>query len=231
VTADHDPGAKGWAPPPPGDISVRAVVNGLRDALGKAGSLTASGLGEAIEAPARALTRRAAESAVAAPRPLPDQKALARALAERPGTPALGSAAATALAARVARRAGRLKFLARRTPVWVVAAAGPARYASVARGADEVGMVASHLAHRARAAGMEPDAERVRRAAIQIVSGAPVDTGADPRHGPLVLSWLTRAVKAALPFGSGIATRDPSSMAAAAAAVHPAVVARADEVD
>jgi len=205
-------------------------VNGLKTALGRAGSLTASGLGEAVEAPARILTRRAAETAVAAPRPLADEKALARALSERPGSPLLGSTAATALAARIARRFGPLKFLARRTPMWVVAAAGPAFYASVTRGADEVGMVASHLVHSVRAAGMQPDPERVWRAAVQVVSGATVDTGADPRHGPLVLSWLTRAIKAALPFGASVATRDPASLAAAAAAIHPAVVSRADEV-
>jgi hypothetical protein len=218
------------ARPPQDDSSARAVVNGLKVALGRAGSLGAAGLGEAVEVPARALTRRAAESAVAAPRPLAEERALARALAERPGTPAIGSAAATALAAKVAQRFGRLKFLARRTPTWVVAAAGPALYASVTRGADEIAMVASHLAHRARAAGMQPDPERVWRAAVQVVSGTTVDTGADPRHGPLVLSWLTRAVKAALPFGASLATRDPRSMAAAAAAIHPAVLAQADEV-
>ncbi|MEA2716339.1 MAG: hypothetical protein QOI99_656 [Actinomycetota bacterium] len=218
------------ARPPQDDFGAGAVVKGLKTALGRAGSLTATGLGEAVEVPARALTRRAAETAVAAPRPLAEERALARALAERPGTPAIGSAAATALAAKVAQRFGRLKFLARRTPMWVVAAAGPALYASVTRGADEIAMVASHLAHRTRAAGMQPDPERVWRAAVQVVSGTAVDAGADPRHGPLVLSWLTRAVKAALPFGASLATRDPASRAAAAAAIHPAVLARADEV-
>ena len=78
-----------WSPPPPAnDTFVGAVVNGLKAALGKAGSLTLAGLSEAVEAPARALTRRAAETAVAAPRPLADEAALARALAERPGPPA-----------------------------------------------------------------------------------------------------------------------------------------------
>ncbi len=205
-------------------------MNALKAALGKAGALTASGVTEAVDLPVRTLTRRAAESAVAAPRPLSERQALVRALAERPGVPAIGSATASAMAARVARRFGPLKFLTRRTPMWVAAAAGPALYASVTRGANEVGMVASHLVHRARAAGMEPDPERVWRAAVQIVSGATVDTGVDPRHGPLALSWLTRAVKAALPFGASIATRDPESMAAAAAAIPPAVIARADEV-
>ncbi|MEA2686316.1 MAG: hypothetical protein QOE93_1511 [Actinomycetota bacterium] len=222
--------ANAWSPAPADDNAARAVVRALKTALGKAGSLTASGLIEAVEAPARTLGRRAAESAVAAPRPLSDERSLARALAERPGAPLLGNTAAAALAARLARRFGPLKFLTRRTPMWVVAAAGPALYASVNRGADEIGMVASHLVHRIRAAGMQPDPERVRRAAVQIVSGTTVDTGADPSHGPLVLSWLTRAVKAALPFGASISTREPTTMAAAAAAVPPAVVARADEM-
>ncbi len=216
--------------PPQDDGAVKAVVHALKSALGRAGTLTATGLGEAVEAPARALTRRAAEAAVAAPRPLADEKALARALAAGPGSPALGSATAAAMATRVAQRFGPLKFLARRTPLWVVAAAGPAIYSSVTRGGDEVGMVASHLVHRTRAAGMQPDPERVWRAAVQLVSGTTVDTGVDPRHGSLVLSWLKRAVKSALPFGAGVATRDPASLAAAAATLHPASVARADVV-
>ncbi len=212
------------------DSAVKAVVNGLKAALTKAGRVTASGLTDAVDAPVRALTRRAAENAVAAPRPLPDEQALARVLAARPGTPSIGNAAATALAAKVAQRFGKLKFLARRTPMWVIAAVGPALYSSVNRGADEIGMISSHLVHRARAEGMEPDVERVRRAAVQLATGVPVDTGVDARHGPLVLSWLTRALKAALPFGAAVATRDPASLAAATARVSPAVVARADEV-
>ncbi len=216
--------------PGPDEGAVKAVVNGLKAVLGRAGEITAAGLGEAVEAPARALTRRAAENAVSTPRPLADEKALARALAERPSSPALGSATATALAARVARRFGPLKFLTRRTPLLMVAAAGPALYSSVTWGAEEVAMVASHLTHRARAAGMQPDPVRVWRAAVQVVSGATIDTGADPRHGALLLSWIKRAVKAALPFGASVATREPASLAAAAASVHPALVARADEV-
>lgn len=214
------------------DTAVRTVVDGLKSALAKAGRLTASGLTEAVDAPMRALTRRAVEHAVAAPQPLADEQALARVLAERPGTPAIGTgtAAATALAAKVAKRFGKLKFFARRTPMWVMAAVGPALYASVARGADEIGMISSHLVHRTRAAGMEPDPERVRRAAVQLATGVAVDTGAEARHGPLVLSWLTRAVKATLPFGAAVATRDPASLAAATARVPPAVVARSDEV-
>ncbi len=213
-------------------VDVEAVVGALTGALDKVGSLTASGLIKAVDAPMQALTRRAAEAAVADPRPLTDEKALARSLAEAPDSPAFGpaSATATAVAAKVVKRFGKLKFLAKRTPMWVVAAAGPALYTSVTRGVDEIGMIASLLVHRTRAAGMEPDPERVRRAAVQLATGATVDTGTDARHGPLVLSWLTRAARAALPFGAGVATRGPASLAAAAARVPPAVVARADEV-
>jgi hypothetical protein len=217
--------------PPQEDTAVKAVVNGLKAGLGKAGSLTAAGLTEAVDAPMRALTRRAAENAVAAPRPVADENTLARLLAERPSAPAIGNAAAAALAAKVVQRFGKLKFFARRTPMWVVAAVGPALYGSVTRGSDEIALLASHLVHRTRAAGMEPDPERVRRAAVQLATGVPVDTGADARHGPLVLSWVTRALKASLPFGAGVATHQPASLAAAAAAIPPAVVARAHEVD
>src|SRR5918996_2131544 len=169
-----------------------------------------------------ALPRRMVGDALAAPRAVADRDALARALAERPATPALGGATAAALGLRAAGRIPGLGFLARRTPLWLLATAVPALVASVARGADELGLVASHLVHRARAEGIEPDAERVRRAAVQIASHRVVDPEREPSHGPLVVSWMRRAVRAALPFTSGVATRDPDGLAAAAAAVDPA---------
>ena len=82
----------------------------------------------------------------------------------------------------------------------------PALVASVARGADELGLVASHLVLRARAKGIEPDPERVRRVAVQIASRRAVDPDQEPKHGPLVVSWLRRAFRAALPFTAGVAT-------------------------
>ena len=79
--------------------------------------------------------------------------------------------------------------------------------------------VASHLTHRARAAGVEPDLERVRRAAVQIVSRQTVDPEVEPSHGALAVQWIRRGVRAALPFTAGVATRDPDGLADAAAKV------------
>ena len=83
-------------------------------------------------------------------------------------------------------------------------------------------MVASHLVQRARSQGVEPDLERVRRAAVQIVSHRPVDPEVEPSHGALAVRWLRRAARAALPFTAGAATADPEGLATAAATVDPA---------
>ena len=162
----------------------------------------------------------------ARPRPVPDTDTLIAQLAARPGSPLLGGASAATMAAKLARRFGPLRFLARRTPMWVVAAAVPALYASVARGAEEISLVASHLVLRTRADGHEPDVERVRRAAVHLVAGADADRDREPRYGPLVLSWLNRALRATLPFTKGVATGDPFGVGRAASAVPPSTLSR-----
>jgi hypothetical protein len=204
---------------------VQGVVRAAVDALGRAGSASAGAMSGAVEGAARSLTRRMVVDAVSSPRRVDDREALARALAARPVSPALAGATAAALGLRLARRFRRLGFLARRTPMWLAATAVPALLASVSRGADELGLVASNLVLRARAKGIEPDPERVRRVAVQIASRRPVDPEQEPRHGPLVVAWLRRAFRAALPFTSGVATSDPDGLAAAAADVDPTQLA------
>jgi hypothetical protein len=205
---------------------VGSVVQAILDALKRAGGVSAAGLGEAVDAPIRALTRTIVAEAHARPRPVGDAGTLTAQLAERPRSPLLSGASAAAVATKVARRFGPLRFLARRTPMWMVAAAVPALYASVARGADEIRLVASHLVLRARADGQEPDVERVRRVAVHLVAGAPADPDREPRYGPLVLSWLGRAVRATLPFTAGVATADPHGVGRAASAVPTATLSR-----
>lgn len=201
------------------DGGVKSVVRTAVGAARRAGSFTASSVVDALEAPIRALSRKAVADALGQPQPVSNTTKLAEALAERPKAPLLGGASATALAAKVARRFGPLRFLARRTPMWIVAAAVPALTASIARGRSELELVASHLVHRSRAAGIEPDPERVRRATVQLVSASRVDPNVDARHAPLARAWLQRAVRSTLPFASGIATRNPEGLAAAASAV------------
>jgi hypothetical protein len=204
--------------------AVRAVVMAALTFLRRAGTVSLKGLTDAVDTPFRVLTRRVAADAVVQPRPVPDTPSLAAALAARPNAPVLGGATAVAMAARVARRFGPLRFLARRTPMWLVAVAGPALHASLAKGADELALVASHLVHRARDSGIEPDPERVRRVAMQLVSGAPVDPGTDNGHQRLIAAWLQRALRSALPLTAGVATRDPQGLARAAATVPPAAL-------
>ena len=208
---------------------IGVVVHAILAALKRAGGISAGAFGEAVEAPLRTLTRRIVAEAHARPRPVPDAGTLTAQLAERTPSPLLGGASAAAIAAKVARRLGPLRFLARRTPMWVVAASVPALTASVARGAEEISLVASHLVLRTRAAGHEPDIERVRRAAVQVVAGHPADPDREPRYGPLILSWLGRAVRATLPLAKGVATADPYAMSGAASAVPPSTLRRSPE--
>ena len=192
--------------------AVTAAVQRSRDAGSTSGI-------EAIEGAARSLVRRVVTSALADPRPVPDRRRLSKALSGRSGGPSLGGATAAAVGARVARRLGPVRFAARRTPLWFAVTALPAVYSSITRGAEELTLVASHLVLRARAAGLEPDPERLRRVVVQIVSGNEVRPDDEPSHGPLAFAWGRRALRAAMPFARGVRTRDPESMASAAAAV------------
>lgn len=205
---------------------ARDLVGAALAALAKAGTLSLSAAGDAVEAPARALAVKVAEAAVNAPRPVAGTGSLVAALGDQPRSPLLGGATGAALAARVARRVGPLRFLARRTPMWMVATAVPALHASITRGAEELSLVASHLVLRAREAGVEPDPDRVRRAAVQVVSGAGVDPDVEPRYAPMSVGWIRRAARATLPFAPGVATKEPASLARAAAAVDPSILSR-----
>jgi hypothetical protein len=204
---------------------IAGVVRTALDAAGRAGTASAAGVGDAVERAARTLSRRVVAGAATRRHPLPDRSSLARALSEKPPTPAIAGAAAAAVGLRFLTRYKGLRMLAKRTPMWLLASAVPALVASVTRGADELGMVASHLIQRARAEGIEPDLERVRRAAVQIVSHRLVDPDTEPSHGALAVQWLRRAVRAVLPFTSGIATADPEGLAAAASELDPRTLA------
>jgi len=224
---DDDPTAGRDHAPDDGGVgaAVRALVRTGIGAAARAGTISLSTVGDVLEAPGRALAGRIAAGAVSRPRPVATRAELVDALEEQPRSPLLGGATGAALAARVARRVGPLRFLAKRTPLWLVITAAPAVHASVARGAEELAVVASHLVHRAEAAGVAPDPERVRRAAVQLLTRVPVDPSVEPRHAPLAVAWLQRALRATLPFSPGVATREPGSLARATLAVDPATLA------
>lgn len=208
------------APGAPVPDDVRGVVQRALEAVTRAGTTSRVAVTEALDGAARSLSRRVVAEAASPGRvALADERRLRTALADTSSVPSVGSATTAAVALKLAGRFRPLGFLARRTPALLVATAVPAVVASVGRGADEVGMVASHLVHRARAEGVEPDLDRVRRAAVQIASGHPVDPDVEPSHGAVALRWLRRAVRAALPFASGVVSADPVALAEAAAAV------------
>jgi hypothetical protein len=204
--------------------AIRDFVRVAMTSVTRAGSVSLSAVGDAVEAPGRALAGRIATNPVDRPRPVAERATLAGALSEQPKAPLLGGSTGAAVAAKVAGRVGPLRFLARRTPLWLVVTALPALHASVTRGAEELNLVASHLVHRARAAGHEPDADRIRRAAVQILSGTSVDPDVEPRHAPLAVAWLQRALRAALPFSPGVGTRNPGALARAASMVDPSTL-------
>jgi len=196
-----------------------AVVQAALGMLQRAGQSSPAAIAGSVEWPARVLTRRVVAGALASPRPVGNRRTLAKELASRSPSQAIARGATAAMAMRVARRFRPMGALLRKTPAWLVATAGPAIYASSARGAEELTLIASHLAHRARTAGVELDPERVRRVTVQLLTGRPVDPDVEPAHGPLVLLWTRRAVKAALPLTTGARTRDPDRLARAAAEV------------
>jgi hypothetical protein len=110
--------------------------------------------------------------------------------------------------------------------MWLAVTAVPAVYSSIARGAHELALVASHLAQRAHLDGVQPDPDKIRRVAVQVVSGRPVDPQSEPGHGPLAWRWARRAVRATVPMAGGVRTRDPDRTAASAAAVDARSLAR-----
>jgi hypothetical protein len=182
-----------------------------------------------VEGTARVLVRRVINGSLDHPKPVAGEPVLASALATRTEPPAVGKATGALLTARFIRRFGPLKVVFARTPMWLIVAAVPALYASVVRGAEELDLVASHLVQRARATGVDPDRERLRRVAVQVLNGDPIAPDAEPRHGPLAVRWLRRAGRAALPFSRGVSTRNPGGVAAAAASVPPSWLAPAAE--
>jgi len=200
---------------------VGAVVRATTDAVRGAGRFSASAVAASADSAVGILTRRVVATALARPRPVPDAPSLARALSDQPSPPTVGTATAAALAARAASRLGPLRFLARRTPMWILAVVGPALYEAVSRGADELGLVASHLVLRARAAGVEPDPERLRRAAVQISCGRAVDPEMSPPDGGLAFTWLRRALRSTLPLAHSVGTGHPDRVAGDAARVPP----------
>lgn len=203
---------------------VRALTQAVAEAVKRGRTAGARSGIDAVEAAGAALVQRVVDAAIAEPRDVPDHRRLVKALRQRSGGAGFGGTAAMGVASRVARRLGPARFVARRSPLWLAVTAVPAIYSSIGRGAEELSLVASHLVLRARATGVEPDRERLRRVVVQVLTGRPIRPDQDPSHGPLAFGWARRAVRSALPFTSGVKTRDPEGIASAAAEVDPSVL-------
>ena len=211
--SEPTPPVDGRALPEIGELA-QILVTTIRKGPGAATSAL-----DVVEGAARALVRKVVQDALAEPRPVEDRRRLAKALRAKSSGPALGASTAVAFGTRLARRMGPARFAARRTPLWLAVTALPSVYASITRGTEELTLVASHLVHRSRSVGIDPDPERLRRVVVQVVTDRPVRPGEEPTHGPLAWAWARRAVRASLPFASGVATRDPDGVARAASQV------------
>jgi len=183
-----------------------------------------------FERMSRAFVRRVVNRAVADPRAIDDRAALLDALStSTTQDPAHFSAASMALAAgTMLRRVGPLKSVAKRTPLFAVAAATPEIYTSLSRGVQDVGAIASFLTLRATAAGHQADADRIRRATVQLLVGDRLAPDAEPEHDRLVRSWVRRTARGFLPFAKRGDTGRNQRIAAVAAAIDPALLRSPD---
>ncbi len=198
------------------------VVQAVTSTLAKGGQASAGAVSRSAEGAATTLTGRVIRSALAQPRTIDDTTELARALVTRP-TGASLAGPVVAMAARAASKFGALRFLTRRTPMWLLASLVPALWSAMARGTNELSALASYLALRARSEGIEPEPGRLETAVVQLALGQPVDPGLDVRHGPLVLRWLGSGAWGVLALGNR-GRSDPRRLAAAASAVPPSIL-------
>lgn len=180
--------------------------------------------GAQLERLSRSFVRRTVERAVSSPRSITDRAALLEHF-ETPKTEVPFSTTSAALVAgKVLRRVGPLQVLARRTPVLAAATAVPEIYSSLTRSVDDVTAVASFLTHHVRRSGGTPDADRIRRATVQLLGGGQIDPEVEPAHDELVWSWMKRAARGLLPFAGHGATKDAKRVATVAAAIDPALL-------
>ena len=142
--------------------------------LAKGGQASAAAVSRSTEGAATTLTKRVIRNAVAQPRP-EEHRMLTQALATRPSGATLAGPFA-AMAARAASKVSALRFLTRRTPMWMLATVVPALWSAVAR--DQ----------RVERSRLVPDvARRVRRGRTR--SGPAGDDGGPARP------WASRLIQ------------------------------------
>jgi hypothetical protein len=207
--------------------AAAGVVQAVAGTLAKGGQASAAAVSRSTESAATTLTKRVIRNALAQPRDLKNTAALTQALATRPsGTMLAGPIAA--MAARAASKVSALRFLTKRTPMWMLATVIPALWSAVARGTNELSALASYLTVRAESEGVEPDPARLETTVVQIALGQPVDPDADIRHGPLVLRWLGTGAWGIVAMGNR-GRSDPRRLAAAASAVPVSILGGGQE--
>jgi hypothetical protein len=207
------------------DRRVLALLLAFLRSMKRAGRNPVRTARDELERAARSFSRRIVLDAIADPQPVDNRIELRDALADDKHSSVIGGATAALAAVKLLEKIGPMKVLSKRTP-WLMLATGlPTAYSSFARGADDLALVSSFLVNRARHSNHEPDPDRVRRVAVQLLHDDRVDPDAEPSHGGLVSSWAWRAVRSALPFSGRSAARHARSLSTAAASVDPTMLA------
>ncbi len=183
-------------------------------------------LGDGADAAVSALVGARVQRAVDVTRPVAPATDLARAL-EPPSGAATVAAQVGRVSSRLARRSRLARAVTGRTPAGLALRLGPAVVDTVRGGVRAVDAVAATVAARARAAGVEPDPDRVRTVVVQALVGDPVDPDASADHARLALAWLARVGADVAPLGLGGVARRLGGQGPAAADV----VAALDDLD
>ena len=191
---------------------VKAVTGRGRSFAGAGASAVSGGVDDAL----RALVARRVDHALRPGAAEVSTDELLDALVDRSGSsfsPWLGAGAA-----RLVRTGRVARALGGRTPLGLIVRFGPALYTAVSSNLRGLDAAAGRLATRARGRKIDPDPERLRRAVVQALTGAPVDPDADADHSALLRVWLGEAGRRAVPFGDHIkglrASRTPEAVAA-----------------
>lgn len=201
------------------DRSTRDAVLAVAGSVAKRGwSLAGSGaqaLGSGVDDALRVLLTTRVERAL---RPDAGPVTTDSLIAALDATPSAVPAWLGAGMARLARTGRAAKAVGGRTPVGLALTFGPAVYSAITSNLGSLDASIAHLVTRARASGVDPDPDRLRRVAVQALTGAPIDPEIDPDHGSLLRLWIGQAGRRAVPFGERInglrGGRTPAAIAA-----------------
>lgn len=193
---------------PPDESAARTVdevIAALQSAIGKGrelGSASLAGIGSGVDDAIRRMVDDRVSRALDRPGAPLTEGALTAALAAG-GRSSLSRRVSSRGVARLARSARPLRALGGRSPAGLALRFGPALYDVVGEALRNIDTVATQLAARADAAGVDADPERLRTVVVQVLTGQPVDPDDEADDRALARTWLTRAGSHLAPFGLG----------------------------